>query len=85
LETLIRQIMAVSAKIAGLDQQLATWHTESEASRRLAAIPGLGIITATAICRNRYGCRAVLFGQAVRRLAWSYTATTLNLALRRTV
>jgi transposase len=49
LEILIRQIMAVSAEIAELDQQLATWHTESEASRRLAAIPGLGIITATAI------------------------------------
>src|SRR3546814_11350979 len=25
------------------------WHAESEASRRLAAIPGLGVITATAI------------------------------------
>ena len=35
LEILIRQIMA--------------WHAESEASRRLSAIPGLGIITATAI------------------------------------
>lgn len=49
LEILIRQIMAVSAEITELDQQLATWHSESEASRRLAAIPGLGIITATAI------------------------------------
>ena len=49
LEILIRQIMAVSAEITELDQQLATWHTQSEASRRLAAIPGLGIITATAI------------------------------------
>jgi len=49
LEILIRQIMAVSAEITELDQQLAAWHTESEASRRLAAIPGLGIITATAI------------------------------------
>lgn len=39
----------VSAEITELDQQLATWHTQSEASRRLAAIPGLGIITATAI------------------------------------
>lgn len=49
LEMLIRQIMAISAEIAALDQQLATWHSANEASRRLAAIPGLGVITATAI------------------------------------
>lgn len=49
LEILIRQIMAISAEVAMLDQQLSAWHAESEASRRLAAIPGLGIITATAI------------------------------------
>ncbi len=47
LEILIRQIMAVSAEIAELDQQPATWHTESEASRRLPTIPGL--VAATAI------------------------------------
>jgi transposase len=46
-EILIRQIMAVSGEVAMLDQQLMAWHAESEASRRLAAIPGLGIITAT--------------------------------------
>jgi transposase len=49
LEILIRQIIAVSAEVAELDQQLAAWYAESEASRRLVAIPGLGIITATAI------------------------------------
>ena len=49
LEILIRQIMALSEEVAALDQQLVVWHAESEASRRLAAIPGLGIITATAI------------------------------------
>ena len=49
LEILIRQIMAVGTEVAVLDQQLMAWHTESEASRRLEAIPGLGIITATAI------------------------------------
>jgi transposase len=49
LETLVRQIMALTGEVATLDQQIASWHAESEASRRLAAIPGLGIITATAI------------------------------------
>lgn len=49
LEILIRQIMAISTEVAQLDQQLATWHAASEASQKLAAIPGLGVITATAI------------------------------------
>ena len=49
LEMLIRQIMGISGEIAVLDQQLIAWHAESETSRRLAAIPGLGVITATAI------------------------------------
>lgn len=49
LEILIRQIMTTSSEVAALDQQLMAWHTQSEASRRLAETPGLGIITATAI------------------------------------
>ena len=49
LETLIRQIMTISSEIGGLDRQLIAWHAQSEASRRLAAIPGLGVITATAV------------------------------------
>jgi transposase len=49
LEILIRQILAISGEIVVLDQQLIAWHAESEASRRLATIPGLGVITATAV------------------------------------
>jgi len=49
VEILIRQIMTISGEITVLDQQLIAWHAENEASRRLAAIPGLGVITATAI------------------------------------
>ena len=36
-------------RVAALDRQLIAWHTESEASRRLAGIPGIGVITATAL------------------------------------
>ena len=49
LEMLMRQVMTVSAEITVLDQQLLAWHAQSEASRRLAAIPGLGILTASAL------------------------------------
>ena len=41
--------MALGQEIAELDRQIAAWHADSEASRRLAAIPGLGVITATAV------------------------------------
>jgi transposase len=49
LEMLMRQVMTVSGEIAALDRQLLAWHALSEASRRLPAIPGLGILTATAL------------------------------------
>ncbi|NJO34136.1 MAG: IS110 family transposase [Rhodospirillales bacterium] len=49
LEILIRQIMALSSEITVLDRQLMAWHAQSDTSRRLAAIPGLGVIAATAV------------------------------------
>lgn len=49
LEILIRQIMALSEEITTLDRKLLAWHAESETSQRLTAIPGLGIVTATAM------------------------------------
>jgi transposase len=49
LETLIRQIMMLSEEITALDRKLLAWHAESEVSQRLTAIPGLGIVIATAI------------------------------------
>jgi transposase len=49
LETLIRQITMLSEEITALDRKLLAWHAESEVSQRLTAIPGLGIVIATAI------------------------------------
>lgn len=49
LEILIRRLMELTEEIAVLDRQLRAWHVENEASQRLAAIPGIGVITATAI------------------------------------
>lgn len=49
LEILIRRMTELTDEIALLDQELRLWHAENEASKRLAAIPGIGIITATAI------------------------------------
>ncbi len=49
LEILIRRLAELTAEIGELDQELRAWHAENEASRRLATIPGVGVITATAI------------------------------------
>jgi transposase len=52
LEILIRRLVELTGKINELDRELAAWHAESEASRRLAAIPGVGVITATALAAS---------------------------------
>jgi len=42
------QVDALAAQIHALERQLMIWHRQDEASQRLATIPGVGIITATA-------------------------------------
>jgi transposase len=37
------------AQILGLEKKLTAWHRANEASRRLETIPGVGVITATAL------------------------------------
>jgi transposase len=49
LEILIRRLEELTEEIGALDRDLQSWHAANEASQRLAAIPGIGIITATAI------------------------------------
>ena len=49
LDILMQQIVAFTHQITILDRQLLEWHAASDASRRLSDIPGLGIVTATAV------------------------------------
>lgn len=49
LEMLIRRMAELTDEIGVLDEELKAWHASNEASRRLTAIPGIGVITATAI------------------------------------
>jgi transposase len=49
LASLVAQIKAIQAEIAGLEKELLAWHRSSEASQRLGVIPGVGVITATAL------------------------------------
>ena len=46
---LIEQMRAVEVRIGALEKKLKAWHRTNEASCRLETIPGIGVITATAL------------------------------------
>lgn len=47
--SLVGQINSLTAEVKVLETKMRDWHRTSEASRRLATIPGVGVITATAL------------------------------------
>src|SRR5213595_137968 len=49
LQVLANQIEQIEAAIAALEKQLMAWHKTNAVSQRLASIPGIGPIIATAI------------------------------------
>lgn len=49
LAVLVRRLIELEEERQTLDQALLAWHKETEASRKLATVPGIGVVTATAI------------------------------------
>jgi len=49
LASLVAQLHGVGREIRALDREISAWHRQSDVSRRLATIPGIGPITATAL------------------------------------
>jgi transposase len=49
LHGLIDQLRTVRCEITKIEKRIVTWHRANDASRRLATIPGIGPITASAI------------------------------------
>ena len=49
LESLVAALMTVEQEIARAERRILIWHRGSETSRRLATIPGIGPIIATAL------------------------------------
>src|SRR4051794_6144768 len=49
LTPLTEQLDSLKAQIAAIEKDIRAWHREHEACRRLAAVPGIGPITASAI------------------------------------
>ena len=49
---LARQIEALQAEIAAVEKEILAWHRSSDVSRRLATIPSVGVISATAFAAS---------------------------------
>lgn len=46
------QLAALSAEIKALERQLRAWHQDNPVSQRLQTIPGIGVLTATALAAS---------------------------------
>jgi len=52
LERLTENLKEMDRQVDDLEKQIQLWHRENEASRRLAEIPGIGPVTASAIAAS---------------------------------
>jgi transposase len=52
VETLARQIGELQLQLTALEKELLAWHRSSELSQRLATIPGVGVVSATALAAS---------------------------------
>jgi transposase len=68
LHGLARQLEALGREIERLEARIVAWHREDEISRRLATIPGIGPITASAIAASAPG--PSLFRSGRQFAAW---------------
>lgn len=68
LHDLAEQFRALSGEIGRLEGQILAWHRASQVSRRLATIPGVGPITASAIAASVPN--ASLFRSSRQFAAW---------------
>ena len=68
LGVLARQYAVVRAEIVAIEKRLHAWHRSSEESRRLAEIPGVGPIVATALVAEVADWKAFASGRSLA--AW---------------
>ncbi len=52
IENLLSHYRQLDTRIIELEREIHTWHRGSDASQRLAAIPGVGLLTATAVAAS---------------------------------
>ncbi len=63
LDVLARQYGAIGTEVGSIDKNILAWHRSSEASRRLAEIPGIGPIVATALVAEIGDWKAFVSGR----------------------
>jgi transposase len=68
LDVLARQYSGLGAEIGSIDKSILAWHRSCEASRRLAEIPGIGPIVATALVAEIGDWKAFSSGRSLA--AW---------------
>jgi transposase len=68
LDVLVRQYSAIGAEIASIDKSIMILHRACEASRRLAEIPGIGPVGATALVAEIGDWKAFSSGRSLA--AW---------------
>ncbi len=49
LQSLVKRIAALREDIVALEHRMRDWHKANDDSKRLAAIPGIGVVTATSL------------------------------------
>ena len=69
LRVVADQIAVVQNGIEGIDARIVLWHRSSEVSQRLAGIPGVGPIVASAVAASVADASVFRCWQRVRRLA----------------
>jgi len=68
LPGLVAQLRSIEVEIEKIEAEILKWHRANEASRRLATIPGIGPITASAIAASVPD--ATLFWSGRQFAAW---------------
>ena len=52
LESLVRQFVSLHEEVNAAEKRIHAWHRSNEISRRLETIPGIGVITASALAAS---------------------------------
>src|SRR5256886_6989827 len=78
LQVLANQIEQIQTAVTGLEKQLLAWHKTNPVSQRLASIPGIGPIIATAIATTVADPKAFRSGREFAALAGLGAAAEFN-------
>ncbi|WP_296223555.1 IS110 family transposase [Ralstonia sp. UBA689] len=68
IQRLIEHLKELDRQVRELEMQIQVWHRENEASRRLAGIPGIGPVTASALVASIGNARSFANGRQLA--AW---------------